>query len=116
MHATTTPMATLTTPAAIAAKAGDPPAQAWWRYPLLWMVIGGPAAVVVASFVTFWLAWSRPDTLVSEDYYREGLEINKTLAEKKFLPALTGRNHAMTPVDDLPVPGAPVAPVKRAAP
>ena len=29
---------------------GDKP---WWRYPLLWMVIAGPALVVVASFVTF---------------------------------------------------------------
>ena len=79
-------------------------AGAWWRYPLLWMVIGGPLAVVVASFVTFWLAWRSPDALVSEDYYREGIEINKTLAEKKMLPALAGRNHAMTPADDLPAP------------
>ena len=78
--------------------------QAWWRYPLLWMVIGGPAVVVVASFVTFWLAWRSPDALVSEDYYREGIEINRTLADKKLLPALAGRNHAATPADDVPAP------------
>lgn len=47
---------------------------------------------------------AQPDALVSEDYYREGIEINKTLAEKKMLPALAGRNHAMTPADDLPAP------------
>ena len=78
--------------------------RAWWRYPLLWMVIGGPAVVVVASFVTFWLAWRSPDALVSEDYYREGIEINRTPADKKLLPALAGRNHAATPADDVPAP------------
>jgi hypothetical protein len=71
------------------------------------MVIGGPTVVVVASVVTFWLAWSRPDALVSQDYYREGLEINKTLGDKRFMPALTGRNHSTTPVDDLPAPAMP---------
>ena len=89
----------------------DKPVDAWWRHPLMWMVIGGPAAVVVASFVTFWLAWRSPDALVSEDYYREGVEINKTLAAKKMLPALAGRNHAATPVDDVPLPAA-----RKAAP
>lgn len=78
--------------------------RAWWRYPLLWMVIGGPAVVVVASFLTFWLAWRSPDALVSEDYYREGIEINRTLADRKLLPALAGRNHAATPADDVPAP------------
>jgi len=85
-------------------------ADAWWRYPLLWMVIGGPAVVVAASFVTFWLAWRSPDALVSEDYYREGVEINKTLAVKKLMPALAGRNHAATPADDVPAPRRKAAP------
>uniref|UniRef100_UPI000D397D62 FixH family protein n=1 Tax=unclassified Variovorax TaxID=663243 RepID=UPI000D397D62 len=91
----TTTTTTTTTP---------PAAAAWWHYPLVWLVIGGPALVVVASIATFWLAWSRPDALVSEDYYREGLEINRTLADKKLMPALAGRNHAATPAGDLPVP------------
>jgi len=92
------------------ATTNEPATQAWWRYPLLWMVIGGPAVVVVASFVTFWLAWRSPDALVSEDYYREGVEINKTLVAKKLLPALTGRNHATTPASDIPPPARKAAP------
>jgi hypothetical protein len=76
----------------------------WWRYPLLWMVIAGPALVVVASFVTFWFAWGSQDPLVSQDYYRRGVEINKTLADKKLMPAVTGRNHAATPDEAVPVP------------
>ena len=78
--------------------------EAWWRYPLLWMVMAGPAVVVVASFVTLWLAMRTPDPVVAEDYYRQGIEINKTLADKKLMPALTGRNHAATPADDVPAP------------
>jgi hypothetical protein len=74
----------------------------WWRHPLLWMVLAGPTVVVVASFVTLWLALRTPDPVVAEDYYRQGIEINRTLAEKKHLPALIGRNHAATPPVDLP--------------
>lgn len=74
----------------------------WWRYPLLWMVLAGPAVVVMASFVTLWLAVRTPDPVVAEDYYQQGIEINRTLAEKKHLPAMTGRNHAATPPADLP--------------
>jgi hypothetical protein len=92
------------------AMTNEQAAKAWWRYPLLWMVIGGPAVVVVASFVTFWLAWRSPDALVSEDYYREGIQINRTLADKKLLPALAGRNHAATPANDVPAPRRKAAP------
>ena len=76
----------------------------WWKFPLVWMVIAGPAIVVVAGFATLWLAIRTPDPVVSEDYYRQGIEINKTLADKRLLPAQTGRNHAATPSDDLPLP------------
>ncbi len=76
----------------------------WWRFPLLWMVIAGPALVVVASFVTLWLALHTPDPVLTPDYYRKGIEINKTLADKKLMPALAGRNHAATPDADLPAP------------
>jgi uncharacterized protein len=36
---------------------------------------------------------------VAEDYYRQGIEINKQLArERAMLPATQARNHAATPV------------------
>jgi hypothetical protein len=76
----------------------------WWRFPLLWMVIAGPALVVVASFVTLWLALRTPDPVLAADYYRRGIEINQELADKKLMPALAGRNHAATPAADVPVP------------
>lgn len=80
-------------------KAGSlPDTGPWWRYPLVWMVVAGPAAVVVAGFFTLWLAISTPDPLVAGDYYRRGMEINQTQARDKSLaPAQQGRNHAATP-------------------
>ena len=79
-------------------------AAPWWKFPLVWMVIAGPAIVVVAGFATLWIAIRTPDPVIAEDYYRQGIEINKTLADKKLLPAQTGRNHAATPSDDVPLP------------
>lgn len=70
----------------------------WWSHGYVWLVIAGPAAVIVAGLVTVWLAVRTPDPVVDADYYRRGIEINKTLArQKSLLPALQGRNHAATP-------------------
>ncbi len=76
----------------------------WWRHPLLWMVIAGPAVSVVAGFGILAIALRTPDPVVAVDYYRQGVEINKTLADKKLMPALVGRNHTTTPAQDLPLP------------
>ena len=81
-----------------------PKHEPWWRFPLVWRVVAGPALVVVASFVTLWLALRTPDPVVAADYYRRGIEIDKALADKKLMPALAGRNHAATPADDVPAP------------
>ena len=71
----------------------------WWRFPFVWLVIAGPAAVVVAGFATAFIAVRGADPVVATDYYRRGIEINKTLAagSKAALPAMQGRNHAATP-------------------
>ena len=72
----------------------------WWTFGYVWLVIAGPAAVALAAVATVWLALAYPETLVAEDYYRRGTEINRTLAAaqaKALAPALQGRNHAATP-------------------
>ena len=76
----------------------------WWRHGHVWLVISGPAIVVVAGFVTLWLAIRMPDPVVDENYYQAGININKTLAERQraLAPAMQGRNHSMTPAEDLP--------------
>ncbi len=75
--------------------------QPWWKFGYVWLVVAGPAIVVVAAIFTFYLAVTRPDQLVSEDYYRQGIEINKTLGDAQAAsraPALQARNHAQTGV------------------
>jgi len=54
----------------------------WYREPWPWILMAGPAAVVVAGFVTLWLAVSTSDGLVAEDYYKQGLAINRVLARE----------------------------------
>jgi uncharacterized protein len=71
----------------------------WWKHGHVWLVIAGPAVVVVASIVTAVIAIRTDDPVVEADYYRRGIEVNKTLArDRAQLPALQGRNHAVTPV------------------
>lgn len=76
-----------------------PPAAPWWTFGHVWLVIAGPALVAVACVATAWIALRNPDPVVAADYYKRGIEINKTLAarDRARLPALQGRNHAVTP-------------------
>lgn len=71
----------------------------WWNFGYVWLIISGPAIVIVAGFITLYLALSTPDPAV-EDYYRKGIEINKTLDAQRdgLVPALQARNHAATGV------------------
>ncbi len=63
------------------------PARRWWREPMMWLVLGGPLLVVVASFITLALAIANPDPVLSTPKA-------KNKAEQ---PAVQGRNHAATP-------------------
>lgn len=60
----------------------------WWTFGLLWLVIAGPAAVVVASIVTVWLTLAYPETV---------LAVDQRVQQRALLPAQQGRNHAITP-------------------
>lgn len=78
--------------------------QPWWKYGFVWLVISGPAVVVIAGFYTLWLAISSPNQVLTDDSDRRSPEIiQKSENKEKFLtPALKGRNHAATPVLDRP--------------
>jgi hypothetical protein len=75
------------------------PCGPWWRHGLMWLVVGGPAVVIVAGIATVVIAARQPDPVIAPDYYRRGIEINQTLSQrdKALLPANQGRNHAATP-------------------
>lgn len=52
----------------------------WYREPWPWLVMLGPAIVIVAGLVTAYLAVISDDGLVADDYYKEGLAINQRTA------------------------------------
>lgn len=52
----------------------------WHRQREPWLLMLGPFVVVVAGFVTAWLAMSTSDGLVADDYYKQGLQVGQTLA------------------------------------
>jgi hypothetical protein len=54
--------------------------QPWYREPWPWILMAGPVAAVVAGLVTAWIAVANDDPLVVDNYYKEGLAINRTLA------------------------------------
>jgi hypothetical protein len=55
------------------------PLKPWYREPWPWILMAGPAVVVIAGFVTLALAVGSFDGLVAEDYYKRGLAVNQVL-------------------------------------
>ena len=53
---------------------------AWYRQAWPWFLIALPATAVVAGFATLWFAVTSNDGLVVDDYYKQGLAIQKTMA------------------------------------
>ena len=51
----------------------------WHREPWVWLVIAGPVIVVCAALYTAYLAYKGSDKVVAEDYYKQGLMINKDI-------------------------------------
>jgi hypothetical protein len=51
----------------------------WYTHRWPWLVMLGPFLVVLAASYTCWLAFSRQDALVVDDYYKQGNAINQDL-------------------------------------
>ncbi|MBR7059952.1 MAG: FixH family protein [Neisseriaceae bacterium] len=62
----------------------------WYKEPWTWGLMAGPAIVVVAGFITLGYALGVKDTLVTDDYYKEGknivleIERDKTAAKQQL--------------------------------
>lgn len=74
------------------AKKGAP----WWREPTMWLVVGGPSAVVVASFATLALAIIHPDPVVSRAPESSAHQAADDVGDASLEPAQKARNHAAT--------------------
>lgn len=51
-------------------------AKPWYKEPWPWFLMLGPFVVVIAGFITYDMAASTQDTLVTDDYYKEGKYIH----------------------------------------
>jgi uncharacterized protein len=70
----------------------------WWKFGHVWMVFAGPAVVVVASFITLYLAIRTPDPVVTS-YGRSSASQDakpESSASANMAPAMQARNHAAT--------------------
>lgn len=64
------------------------PATPWYREPWPWLLMLGPVSVIVAGVFTSVIAFRGADGLVAEDYYKQGLAINRVLARERRAAAL----------------------------
>lgn len=51
----------------------------WYKQRWPWFLIAGPGIVVIAGFITLWMAIDSDDGLVTDDYYKQGLTVNQRM-------------------------------------
>ena len=66
-------------------KQATHPVMPWWRVGIVWLVLAGPAVVVVAGIATTVIAVNGADA-----------QMKPQAASVSELPAVQGRNHAAT--------------------
>ncbi len=79
------------------------PGRVWYREPMMWLVLGGPFVVVVASLVTYALAAHHADPVIERDAIAEAQRVGKALTSEQresLEPALRARNHVASPLKD----------------
>ena len=71
---------------------GDAVVPPWWRVGMVWLVLSGPAVVVVAGVVTAIIAIRGADPIVTaeEVAQRHGGQA------QAYMPAMQARNHSAT--------------------
>ena len=74
-------------------------ATPWYREPWPWLLMSGPAIVIVAGFVTLYLAISRADPMVVDNYYKEGLAINRVLERDRVASSKGYRAQVLVSTD-----------------
>ena len=69
------------------------PARPWWKFGHVWLIIAGPLIVVVAGFVTLYLAIRTPDPVLSTTPVKVE---TPGAVQPGMAPAQAARNHAAT--------------------
>lgn len=68
--------------------AAAPTSRPWYRETWPWLLMAGPAIVVVAGFITLYYAIVSFDGMVADDYYKRGLTVNQDLSRLERARAL----------------------------
>ena len=73
----------------------------WYKFPMVWLVLGGPLSVVIASLATAGGAWKHIDPVITttpQGELRAAGDVAAKVSPKDALaPAMQGRNHAASP-------------------
>ncbi|MBV5299636.1 MAG: nitrogen fixation protein FixH [Rhodoferax sp.] len=81
-------------------------AKSWWQFGHVWLVISGPALVIVACIITAFFVASSPNEIVTDQVYQQIMEKKRAQGSNMMSgsdsPALQARNHAATGVVPLP--------------
>lgn len=75
----------------------------WHTHRWPWLLLMGPLIVILAGAYTSWLAFSRQDALVVDDYYKQGKAINQDLRRDRSAARLhlTFQGHYDAATDQL---------------
>lgn len=65
--------------------------QAWYREPWPWILMAFPLIAVIGGMITLWLAITTDDGVVADDYYKQGLAINRVIARDSAAKSLSLR-------------------------
>ena len=68
----------------INSHAGNP----WYKQPWLWFVLSVPITSVILSSIMVTVAVVGKDSLVSDNYYKDGMAINQTIEQDKLAMSL----------------------------
>ena len=64
------------------------PAAPWYTQRWPWLLMLGPATVLVGGGFVTWLALGHPDAMVVDDYYKQGKAINQDLRRDRVASAM----------------------------
>jgi hypothetical protein len=63
-------------------------ASPWYTHRWPWLLMLGPATVLVGGAFAAWLALGHPDAMVVDDYYKQGKAINQDLRRDRVAGAM----------------------------
>ncbi len=66
----------------------QPATAPWYQERWVWLLLGIPGASVILSLIMLYVAVDGRDTLVRDDYYKEGLAINENLRKDELALSL----------------------------